>query len=385
MSRRSSASSFYEGVDFLRASSVFLVLWSHGGSLLLEQQRTFLSSIFFRPGFWGVDLFFSISGFLIIGQLLDMASKTRNESLRVFVIRRFLRTVPTYWLVMLIVLSSGLAPWPRSGVLIANLFLVFPFLQAPGLLPVAWTLVIEVWSYLLYAALAFGSRSRSVLSRLWRGWDRCLPPEAVLLVISLLVLPLIASICRYEQAIHGSSVQSLKQGFWPQIDALAYGGILAWFQRAKSLTLARLSGWRWLLPGCLLLMALVVASVPVLWGDIQASFPGDAAIWMAFGFYPCVRFLSCVMIIAFLRFRYDLLPRWMALVLRALSRCSYSIYLIHLSLIPLVLPLMPGPGLLAFGSYLLISILVGHLGWLVLERPFFRLRNLWLFSDEVVA
>lgn len=385
LSRRSSDSSFYEGIDFLRASSVFLVLWSHGGPLLHEQQRSFLYSTFFRPGFWGVNIFFSISGFLIIGQLLDMASRAKLESLRVFVIRRFLRILPTYWLAMLIVLSLGLAPWPRSGVLIANLFLVFPFLQAPGLLPVTWTLVIEVWSYLLYAALAFGSRSRSVLSRLGRGWCPWLPPEADLLAISLLVLPLIASIHRYELAIHGSSVQSLKQGFWPQLDALAYGGILAWFKRARSLTLARLSGWRWLFPICLLLMALIVASAPALWANLQASFPSDAAIWMAFGFYPCVGLLSCLLIIGLLRFRYEFLPHWIAVALRALSRCSYSVYLIHLSLIPLVLHLIPGPGLVAFGSYLLSSIIVGHFGMQILERPFFRLRNSLLLPDEVVT
>lgn len=105
---------------------------------------------------------------------------------------------------------------------------------------------------------------------------------------------------------------------------------------------------------------------------------------MAFGFYPCVGLLSCVLIISLLRFRYELLPHWIAIALRALSRCSYSVYLIHLSLIPLVLRLIPGRGLVAFGSYLISSIIVGHFGQQVLEKPFLRLRDSLLLPNEVV-
>jgi peptidoglycan/LPS O-acetylase OafA/YrhL len=284
LGRPSTAASFYEGIDFLRAAAVFLVLWSHGGPLLLEQQRSYLYSTFFRPGFWGVTLFFSISGFLIIGQLFDIAAGSRKESLRVFLVRRCLRTMPTYWLVTLLVLLLGLASPPSSPVLTANLLFLQSCWQLPSVLPVAWSLVIEVWSYMLYASLALASRGIATRFAQGRGWLEHLPSGASLIGLSLIALPLIAGFIRYDLSLHGASVQSLKQGLWPQLDALAYGGLLAWFQRALPESFQRLSSRRILLPVCLLLMALVGATAPQLFQNVQHSLPDGIRAWIAFGF-----------------------------------------------------------------------------------------------------
>ena len=63
---------FYEGIDCLRAGAVFLVLWSHAAPLMPPDWREAISAPWFRPGFWGVTIFFAISGFLVIGQLIDL-------------------------------------------------------------------------------------------------------------------------------------------------------------------------------------------------------------------------------------------------------------------------------------------------------------------------
>lgn len=372
MGRPSTAASFYEGIDFLRAAAVFLVLWSHGGPLLLEQQRSYLYSTFFRPGFWGVTLFFSISGFLIIGQLFDIAAGSRKESLRVFLARRCLRTMPTYWLVTLLVLLLGLASPPVSPALTANLLFLQSFWQLSSVLPVAWSLVIEVWSYMLYASLALASRAIARRFAQGGGWLEYLPSGASLIGLSLIALPLIAGFIRYDLSLHGASVQSLKQGLWPQLDALAYGGLLAWFQRARPESFQRLSSRRILLPVCLLLMALVGATAPQLFQNVQLSLPDGIRAWIAFGFYSSVGLLSSLLIIAFWGFRYRFLPGWFSSACRSLSRCSYSVYLIHLYVVGFVVPI--GLGVPAFVCYLVLSIVIGGGSWLVLEKPFARLR-----------
>ena len=87
---------------------MFLVLWSHSGHLLPDAWRPFLTPVWFRPGFWGVTIFFAISGFLVIGQLIDGVMGRRQETLKVFVLRRWLRTVPTYWILLSLLSGSGL-------------------------------------------------------------------------------------------------------------------------------------------------------------------------------------------------------------------------------------------------------------------------------------
>ena len=86
---------------------MFLVLWSHSGHLLPDAWRPFLTPVWFRPGFWGVTIFFAISGFLVIGQLIDGVTGRRQETLQVFVFRRWLRTVPTYWILLSWLSGSG--------------------------------------------------------------------------------------------------------------------------------------------------------------------------------------------------------------------------------------------------------------------------------------
>ena len=372
LDRTSSIKNFYEGVDFLRAGAVFLVLWSHGGPLLLDQQRFFLYSDFFRPGFWGVTIFFSISGFLIVGQLLDIILGFRQESLRAFVFRRCIRTMPTYWLVILLVLVAGLVRWPPPHELGANLLFLQSFLQIPSLLPVAWSLVIEVWSYFLFALLAFVSRgvSRSVHHASYLR--RCFPGGVSLILVVLIALPLIAGLIRYDLSLASASVQSLKQGVLPQLDALAYGGLLAYLQRTRPKIFDRLVSWNFLIPLCVVLMSLVPATAQMLFSNVQAPLSAGARLWISFGFYPSVGLLGSTLILVFWGFRYSWMPTWSMLACRSLSRWSYSVYLLHLYVAALLVPL--GAGVSTFLAYLILSIFVGAGGWYLLEKPFSRLR-----------
>ena len=65
-------------------------------------------------------MFFSISGFLVIGQLLDMVTGHRQETLKVFVARRWLRTVPTYWILLVLFSGTGAVAWLGWSPLILN-------------------------------------------------------------------------------------------------------------------------------------------------------------------------------------------------------------------------------------------------------------------------
>lgn len=232
--------------------------------------------------------------------------------------------------------------------------------------------MIEVWSYMLFALLAWGSTCLAGRAWFLNRWFPFVCSRESLLLLSLIVLPVMASLIRFDWAVQGVAVQQIKQGLAPQLDALAYGGMLAWLQRFRPLLFDRLARLVWLAPVCLLLMALATSSVPFLFASVHLPVPPVAAGWLAFGFYPCVGLLASLFLLSLWNFRYEWLPCRMDLLCRWLSRCSYSVYLLHLGVASLLAPL--GIGFAPFFLYLLVSILVGALGWRWMERPFTRLR-----------
>ena len=60
--------------------------------------------------------------------------------------------------------------------------------------------------------------------------------------------------------------------------------------------------------------------------------------------------------------------------MRILSRCSYSVYLIHIPFAGLLVG-MPLPPTLKLLLYLIGSIVLGDVCWRLLEQPFMRLRK----------
>ena len=80
----------FSGLDGLRFLSITAVVWHHAP----------IQPVPFRAGsygFLGVDLFFVISGFLIVTLLLREREKTETISLRSFYARRVLRLFPVYY------------------------------------------------------------------------------------------------------------------------------------------------------------------------------------------------------------------------------------------------------------------------------------------------
>ncbi len=83
-----------DGLDTLRAIAIIIVLIYHYKVVVSpENLFGFISSV----GWTGVDLFFVLSGYLIGNQILSAFSKGQDFSLKLFYIRRFLRTLPNYY------------------------------------------------------------------------------------------------------------------------------------------------------------------------------------------------------------------------------------------------------------------------------------------------
>ncbi|TDD61222.1 hypothetical protein E1263_08540 [Kribbella antibiotica] len=107
----------------------------------------------FRYGYLGADLFFLISGFVV---LRTAWNRTPGSFLR----SRITRIVPAYWVVLsltaVVSVLFGAGRYPVSGLqYVANLTLLNPLVNQPNIDPGYWTLFAEVRFYLIIAILLF--------------------------------------------------------------------------------------------------------------------------------------------------------------------------------------------------------------------------------------
>ncbi len=133
------------GLDILRSGAISLVLVAHALTFFLRWTTFDLNAAYYALGFLGVELFFALSGFLI-GRILleDVLRDGSWRALRRFYVRRWLRTLPPYYLVVLLIaLTSRRFNWN-------SLFFLQNFSRKDlEFFPVSWSLSIEEWFYLL--------------------------------------------------------------------------------------------------------------------------------------------------------------------------------------------------------------------------------------------
>ncbi len=133
------------GLDILRSLAIILVLLAHSLSFFFVRSRLDLTASYYTMGFLGVELFFTLSGFLI-GRILlnDVLQDCSWQSLRRFYLRRWLRTLPPYYLVLLLLPLTGRRFNWNSLAFLQNFSR-----RDLEFFPVSWSLSIEEWFYLL--------------------------------------------------------------------------------------------------------------------------------------------------------------------------------------------------------------------------------------------
>jgi peptidoglycan/LPS O-acetylase OafA/YrhL len=199
------------GLDILRAIAIALVLLSHvpltvkvGGSLLWS-----------ALGIWGVELFFALSGFLITGLLYRVFDDFSVPKLRVYLVRRWMRTMPLYYTAT--ILLFGLH-WGLYGKPFPDFEAYFFFVQTipTGALrwfSVSWSLCIEEWSYILFPCAA---------AALW--FIRSLDVRFVVMFFAV-----ICAATWYRLTLGDIGIlfdNDIRRALIPRLDALAYGGLL---------------------------------------------------------------------------------------------------------------------------------------------------------------
>lgn len=158
-------------IDGLRAIASLLVVSFHYINYQLTNSHTTIGKIFaklFSFGWAGVDLFFVLSGFLI-GSIL-ISNKGKVNYFSTFYIRRFVRIIPNYYLlvVLFILLSSipffkndsfitgnSIIPYWGYFTMLQNVFMAMYKNMGNAAMSVTWSIAIEEQFYLIIPFLIY--------------------------------------------------------------------------------------------------------------------------------------------------------------------------------------------------------------------------------------
>jgi peptidoglycan/LPS O-acetylase OafA/YrhL/lysophospholipase L1-like esterase len=131
-----------------------------------------------------VEVFFVLSGFVLAQQILYMVMGNPAANLRVFLIRRWMRTIPPFLLALLLISlltnETFTAGFFRYAGYIQNLFYQA---NSRDYFPVAWSLAVEEWFYVSFAPLIF------LLARVSGRTDRKFAAiVAIAFILSIVIL-----------------------------------------------------------------------------------------------------------------------------------------------------------------------------------------------------
>ncbi len=353
------ASSRVFGLDFTRALAISLVLFTHASFFLAPLKPDF--EPLFMVGYLGVDLFFALSGFLIGGILIDSAAPGAGWVGR-FWVRRWLRTLPNYYLFLLINIAIYVwieGRWPQS---LSYVFFVQNLAWPhPLFFPEAWSLALEEIFYLLapLAMLVF-------LPLVRERWQTVLVLSAALaLAFVLRTLYVIDANPPWHEGVRKISLIRL--------DAIGYGVLAVYLSKAYALGLGArrrlaIAGGVGLLVAWALYLATAsidtsVVARTLLFSIVSASFAATlplAAVWLEPA-WP---------------------PRAIAAV-RRLALWSYALYLTQLPIMRVIYKLDLAPtnslGCYAMGVvFAALAIASAALVYRGFERPILVLRDRWM-------
>ena len=307
------------GLDALRALAVASVLLAHG-ALLHVDAHPGARFVLVICGVLGVEIFFALSGFLVGRQLLLVAEG--RAVLWRFLVRRWVRTLPNYYLFLAI--NAALAWWvidrqhPDARFLWFGQSLAWP--ATSQFFPESWSLAVEEWFYLL-GAFAFAAAAAARASPRVLGWG---------LVVLLGAGPVARLVVQLSAAVPidaGARKISLLR-----LDALAYGLACAWIERHRPDRFLALQGRATRIAG--LVLALAGAALLAAWSvDLRIFEPARSLrdqVLAALLFSALPMAAACA-----LPFLSAWRPARGVLVgtVEHVSAWSYSIYLVHFPLL----------------------------------------------------
>jgi len=347
------------GLDIVRAIAIILVVLGHGGFIL---NNTILENFPFFSMIDGVDMFFVLSGFLIGGILLKEFSKHEKINLKqltTFWKRRWFRTLPNYYLILLLnyivvrygIINEDINQFNFNFITFTQNF-SSPF---TGFFWESWSLSIEEWFYILTPILIV------LISNFF--------PIKKTFLISTLIMILMPIL--YRLYIFDENIDSFWYGVTfgkvvlCRLDSIGYGLLAAWGYYYYRYVWKKYNVLFFII-GLVLMLFIINFDAP----------PNS--------FYKQIIYLSIlpisVLLIIPLAENFKKANGIIAYSIQHISKISYSMYLINLALVAEVIrdnfsPKGGYDGILKYLIYWFIVITVSSLLYKYFEKPVMNLRD----------
>ena len=353
------------GLDLMRALAIIFVVMGHG--LMLKNAQTNFPWIKMIDG---VELFFVLSGFLIGGIIIKIFQNTENFGIKTlwnFWIRRWFRTLPNYYLILIINIAFvyfGIINEKYSHFNWKFFFFFQNFSEYfTGFFWESWSLSVEEWFYLLFPIVLSISY---VLAR------RIKVPQKQVFLVSLLVFMITPILLRVFIASKFNvndfwfSVKINKVVIF-KLDSISYGLLAAfiknWYPKFwfKSRNITFILG--------------IILSYTVLY----LKWMPNEFVTKVFKFM--LQSIGCFLLLP----KFDSIKKAPPLIMRIfthISLISYSMYLINLALVAEVmrdnfLPKTSYGAWASYGLYWIIVIVLSTIIYKYYEKPLMDLRDKW--------
>ena len=347
------------GLDAVRATAILMVLVAHASFMFLP--LTHRLEAVWMLGQLGVELFFVLSGFLI-GAILAKQAETARLQIGRFWLRRWLRTLPNYYLFLAI--NIALARWTDGAWPHAAPYAVF--LQnfawpQPLFFIESWSLAVEEIFYLVAPLLVFAF-SVGIRRRL---------DAAVLVVCAILAATAIRAV--YVLRVDPDWDLALRMVSLVRMDAIAYGVLAMLLVRAP----------RNLTPRATSVLAWCGAFGSALAIMLYLVLPKDTDLFARTGLFSLISASFAAFLPAAASWQRSGMPAPMERGIRAIARWSYALYLCQLAVMRAMNAARLGDGetlvgcLLRALAFIALSIGCAAFVYRFFEAPILRARDRW--------
>lgn len=370
------------GLDILRGMGTCVVILAHillvtPGDLLFHSDGLTWRIVY--VGNCMLECFFALSGFLIGGALLNYEAFDRARVCN-YAVDRATRILPAYYAVFFLLTLFDLTINDSNKIHYSYLLFLQCWLDTLHFIGVAWTLSIEVFSYLLLPVIIWACRFRLPAGK--NG-------HAAIIAVCVAII-LVESLLRFGVALHTPDIHmddALRKQVHLRLDALLYGLIVACLKRTAPTLYRRLARPAVFLAavcGMLALMEWQYADLFIRHLPGERHKPLHALLD-----FPLSGVLAASLIPFCETVRPARLPRavsWLSSFFQYVARISYSLYLIHFPLLFAFMHVHAGMALqnavmshLVFCvvvlAYLLVCFLLADGMFARIERPAMRLRK----------
>lgn len=359
------------GLDVMRATAILCVVVSHALWVFPEAEGSF-AALLQLAGVMGVELFFVLSGFLIGSILFKITTGSSSvaNDLQYFLIRRWFRTLPNYYFILLINIGIVLFIGRALPDTLGSYFFFFQNFSSSMdiFFTESWSLPIEEFAYLLGPLLLY-------LVLLWKG---SIPATKKFLYVTLAIILFFTLTKMYYHTTATEKTMTLwninlKAVVLYRIDAIYYGVLAAYISLTspkiwhKGRIGAAILGMIFFvgMHMGIYLFSITIEEVPFFWNVLYLPL---CSICIAF----LLPFLSGLVTA----------PKRLLLPVTAISLWSYSMYLLHYSIVlQLMRYFIPVEGMLFSDKivfsvgYVCITIGLSYLLYTRFEKPMMDLRD----------